>query len=149
MKIGVISYLPENDLKRRQARNQQHEWLKSIFPNHEIVIVAQKYKVTDYIDDNKIKYISFEQGIGPSRARNIILKEFYDSQEDFLLLLDDDCILYDYYDGIELLKELDEQPAKFKGIDNIVCNNPRYLPFKKENYKDKNVLKYWKFVKRP
>lgn len=150
MKIGIVSYLPKQIKERRKkAVISQYNFLRNIFPEKELVVVAQQYEEEDYIKDKNIRYIKYENGIGVSKARNIVLKEFYDSDEDFLLLLDDDVILYDYYDCVDLLKEIDSNPNKFKGVDSICANHPKYLPFKKENYLDKNILTHWKFEKKP
>lgn len=151
MYIGIISYFPSHEPDRsvrKKAHIQQLKWLRGLFGSEqEIHVVAQNYRDGDYVDG--ISYMPYEHGIGPAKARNVILREFYKTDEPFLLMLDDDCMLYDYYDGWKLLLEIRDNPEKFKGLDNVSASNPRYLPFKEANFKDKNILTHWKFVKRP
>lgn len=147
MMIGIVSCLPENEerIKRKECVTQLLSFIRGVFPKKEVVILAQNYSLEDYIQDTNITYISYPK-TNISKARNIILKRFYDSKEDYLLLLDD-TILYDYYDATALLKELDKTPTKFFMCDRICANNPHYSPFKVANYADKNIQTHWKFVK--
>lgn len=151
MYIGIISYFPPDEpdrSARKKAHRQQLSWLRGLFGKDQAIhVVAQNYDEGDYAEN--IIYTSFEHGIGPAKARNVILRDFYKTSEPFLLMLDDDCMLYDYYDGWKLLLEMRDNPEKFKGLGCVAASNPRYLPFKGENFKDKRVLTHWKFTKRP
>lgn len=151
MRIGITSYLPNNPevkQRRKEANAKQIKWLHEIFPNKTIEVVAQNYADSDYLGAGFIRYSKHAQ-LGVSKARNMILKSFYESDDDFLLLLDDDVILYDYYGGKELLCEIEENPAKYMLFDRVTANNPRYLAFKKDNFKDKNVVTHWKLIRQP
>lgn len=135
MKIGIISYLPNDD--RRSARivahHQQLEWLKSTYPNFPIIVVAQNYRDEDFsslVDE----YIRVDEPIGPAQARNLLLERFYDSKDDFTCILDDDTILKDVSDGPNLIKYIDENPSicqmdAFTGISPRNCGF-RYTIFK-------------------
>lgn len=153
--IGIISYLP-NDLDKRKFRLNQHQqqlaWLSRILPNEFLLTICQNYEESEVSDCNNMYpgyYIKHPEGIGPAEARNEILRVFYNSVFDHLLLMDDDCTSYPYYGCEAIFKEIARDPEKFKGIDAFCSQHPRYLPFKERIWKDKNNLGFWKFTKRP
>lgn len=144
--IGQVSYLPDNELrsKRLTASRTQIEWFNKILPNEKIISVCQNYAQDELPSNN----ISFENGIGAGAARNVILKEFYNSEYDWLLLCDDDTISYDYYRYEEFIHDIVNNPEKFKKVDAISAVEPEYYPFKKLNFEDKNNLTHYKFTPR-
>lgn len=146
--IGQVSYLPNNELrtKRLEAARFQIEWLHKLLPQVKIVSVAQAYNEGDYVDG--VFYHEYENGIGAGQARNVILKEFYDSDYDWLLLCDDDTVLYPYYSADEFIKDVAFNPKKFYQVDAISALEPEYYPYKKLNYEDKYNLDYYKFEPR-
>ena len=98
MIFGITSYLPEDEhlrCKRLKGHRKQLEFFREVLPDVPIYVVAQNYKDTDYTIDDKIHYLVFESGIGPANARNELLKLFYNSNEDFMYMLDDDIVFYD------------------------------------------------------
>ena len=137
--IGQVSYLPNNELrtKRLEAARFQIEWLNKLLPQVKIVSVAQAYNASDYVDG--VFYHEYENGIGAGPARNVILKEFYNSDYDWLFLCDDDTVLYPHYSADEFIKDIAFNVEKFdkiiqKGIDIISetmkdsLNIERYSP---------------------
>ena len=73
-----------------------------------------------------------KEGIGPSKARNYLLKKFYTSQDRWLVLTDDDNAMYDYYDVNKLFSNIysglyDEYP-----MDLVIPISPQIRPFKKK-----------------
>ncbi len=146
--IGQISYLPPNELrtKRLQVARFQIEWFNKILPNTKIISVAQRYDSRDYM--NGVKYFEYENGIGAGAARNIILKEFYNSDYDWLLLCDDDTIIDDKYNPEYFIKELVNNREKFKDVHAISALEPEYHPYKLLNFKDKGNLTHYKFEPR-
>lgn len=146
--IGQVSYLPRNELrtKRSEAARFQIEWFNKILPQVRIVSVAQAYDESDYVDG--VFYHEYENGIGAGPARNVILKEFYNSDYDWLLLCDDDTVLYPYYSVDEFIKEVAFNPEKFENIDAISALEPEYYPYKKLNYEDRANLTHYKFEPR-
>lgn len=139
--IGIISYLP-NDEKIRSKRlqfikrliSELREWFKT----ETIHIVSQNYSENDYnFTDDKLLFHKFEKGIGVANARNEILKLFYNSDDDVLVLSDDDIKLYNYYNikeliirfynneiNVDLITGLDASMSPFKqlNIKNDVCS---------------------------
>lgn len=147
--IGQISYLPNSEVrtKRLEAAQFQIEFMHKLLPNTPIVCVAQAYDASeckyDYVD-----YITYKNGIGPAKARNVILEKFYNSDYDWLLLCDDDTVFYDYYNYQDFIYDIFENPEKFKCIDAVSALEPEYHPYKKLNYEDKNCLTHYKFEPR-
>lgn len=148
--IGQISYLPQTDVrtKRLEASRTQIEYLHKLLPRQQILVVAQGYDESDYLNVSYVDYIKCEQPIGAGAARNIILKQFYASDYDWLFLWDDDTILYPYYDVENFLGDILFNEEKFKQVDAVSALEPEYYPFKKLNYEDKANLTHYKFEPR-
>ncbi len=147
--IGVISYLPDDSkrTKRLQASRTQIEWLHKLFNHEKIIVIAQNYNKDDYLDDPLVEYIRYDKGIGAGNARNVILKNFYNSDKDWLFICDDDTTAYPYYNYEEFFKDL-SNIHKFDGIDAISAIEPEYTAYKKNNFEDKANLTHYKFTPR-
>ena len=147
--IGVISYLPNNELRtqRLTAARTQLDWLHTLFTEPQITVVAQAYNDSE-CDYEGVNYIRYESGIGAGKARNVILKMFYESDYDWLFLLDDDTVAYDYYSYQNFIHEIVDNPEKFKAVDAVSAVEPEYHPNKKLNFKDAGNLTHFKFEPR-
>ena len=146
MIIGIISYLPNDEnlrLKRLQAHHKQIELLNKL--NCSIYILAQNYKKEELLNNNNIHYILFDNGIGPSNTRNELLKRFYKSSEDWMLLCDDDRYFYDYYNIYDFFSELNITSSKFLQLDYIRSHMASKLPFKKQIYEQPLNLTHYVF----
>ena len=142
--IGIISYYPDNEYlrtRRIQAHKNQIDWLTNLFKDEKITIVSQNYNETDYIIKDNIQYIKYDKGIGPGKARNVILEKFYNSNDDTLFLLDDDIMMYDYYNVTPLLLDFYYNSSNYK-MDAIIPNNPEFMPFKKFIYEKTDYKNY-------
>lgn len=149
MIFGITSYLPEDEhlrSKRLKGHRKQLEFFRKVLPDVPIYVVAQNYKDTDYTVDEKIHYLVFESGIGPANARNELLKLFYNSNEDFMYMLDDDIVFYDYYNILEFFNELHTKPSKYYSLDVVFSKLAQRQPFKKDNYEQPLNLDNWLFV---
>lgn len=129
----VISYLPKDGLreKRLEIHDRQIAYWKS--KGLEIVVYAQGYEKGDFRDGvHYIQNTSIDID-RPGPARNVLLKEFYRTDDDFCLLLDNDIILYEgakYCDSDTLIDELRNIPVgRFDGIDVFEPLNPTQSPF--------------------
>lgn len=149
---GIISYLPnDNDLrtKRLTASRKQLEWLHTVYGNDvKVLFIAQNYTDNEVPNAPNIEVKLFEKGLGCGGARNEVLKEFYKSDYDWLLLMDDDTIIDDKYRPNNFMREIAANPDKFK-IDAVNAVEPEYQPYKKLNYEDKANLTHYKFTRRP
>lgn len=151
--VGIVSYLP-NELSLRQKRTAavkfQDEWLNKILPLNRRVVVAQNYgpDEVNHVGVN-LEYIRSEP-LGAGEARNVILREFYHTEYDWLLLLDDDTIIDEKYSPENFINEIMKCSHKFDetNINAISALEPEYHPYKKQNYEDKNNLDYYKFIPR-
>lgn len=133
--INIISYLPQNNLQLKKARQQGHsaqlDW--AVKNNLNINVVAQCYDDTDY-DSRVNKYHKYSTKLGPSGARNILLKEFYNSDENFAIFADDDCYLSSPGYGVsdEFITEFNK--LSIDDLTNINCFAailPILRPYKK------------------
>lgn len=145
MIVGIISYLPEDIAireQRKSAHQKQLEWLRDILPDVQIYVVQRGYREEDFVDG--IHYL--ESSHGPGASRNALLKTLYSTDEDFMLLLDDDFGLYDYYGGDEMLREVNNHPEKFMELDLINFSNPTKAGFRKPMMDNKEIVeKYYTF----
>ena len=134
IRIGIISYLPRNEKRERRKHEIQRAFdkLKEVIPaDAKVYVCSQGYDEEDYQEG--INYIKFDEGIGPSRARNELLKAFYESDDDYMLYIDDDNFIYDRYNVKGLLHEIHTNPDKFKMVDIFCGIHGRFSPFTKEN----------------
>jgi hypothetical protein len=162
--FGVISWLPndggfilteeqkeekrEQNLplrkKRREIHLRQLEWIMDNLPKDAIKLgIYQNWNDEDFDNDlqGSMTIRRYSEGIGMSRARNAVLKEFYESTHDWLMLCDDDAWLYDHYDPKSFINEL-HTSNKFDNLGAIITLQPSMSPFKKQNYNDLNRDNY-------
>ena len=145
--VGRISYLPNSEVrtKRLEASRFQFDWLCKSLPNTEKLSVCQAYASDELPND---AFMTFDNGIGPAKARNLILEHFYNSDYDWLFLCDDDTIIDDKYSPMNFVAELSNNISKFKEIDAVSAVEPEYHPYKTLNFKDKGNLTHYKFEPR-
>lgn len=92
--IGIISYLP-NDKWLRQERIKH---LRSLVLRCDelfdlpILIVAQNWG-GDEVKSKNITLVSFPNALGITKARKELRRRFLKTDNDYLILLDDDCVL--------------------------------------------------------
>lgn len=147
--IAFISYLPDDE-KLRSFRlnsfiNVLNFW-RNLFPEEIFYVVDQNYQDDDknLIVDNRLQWISYPKGIGPAAARNVLLKTFYESSDTWLILSDDDVVLYDYYDIKTLLTDIYSGKCDNYPMDLIVPLSPQIRPFKEKLIKE-SVDKFFIF----
>lgn len=153
LKIGIISYLPDDEKlrgKRKAAMRKQTSWINSIFTNPVVEVVTQNYAEEDIkeLEQYATTIYQFDSPIGVAGSRNVILEHFWNSDYDHLVLIDDDTLLYPYYQIQNFFEELNSNPMKFKEIDSCVPVDPSVTGFKKPIFNDEKNLTHYKFVKR-
>lgn len=119
--IGIISYLPKDKVIRENRRNKLRYLVYkcSIHLNLPIIIIAQNWKEEDFqeIKLSKGEIFTFDK-LGIVGARKKLREIFIDSKYDYLIMLDDDCMIDATTNGSKLyLKEIDEHPSGY-GIFN-------------------------------
>lgn len=142
-KIYIISWLGKHAERRLGFHQRQLTWAatQKLTP----IVLAQDYKAEQY--QPNVEYINSPQKI-PGTARNILIKKFYESDDDFAVFADDDTKLYetenhgDSSNFMELIRQSDIN--SFANIDIIAAINPGQTPFsqvvKREIYQNNLVF---------
>lgn len=111
----IIHYLPNQPEERRLRREAHYQqvayWLDKGF---KLVIVATNLNSDDFINSDDIRYIVTPK-LGIANSRNILLREFYASDQDFGVFLDDDIILDDSVGSGEFLQTFRETDVAHVG----------------------------------
>lgn len=133
MKAYIVSYLgadPSLIAKRLSIHNRQIEWFKSL--DLQIKVFDQNYE--DSFRSPGVEYFGYSGAVLKQwKVRNIFLKEFYNSDEDYCIIADNDSILYDHFDGKEFIRAFIQNGKEFSnyGIDAIVPIDAAKSPFNK------------------
>jgi hypothetical protein len=128
----IISYLPDDSLrdKRLEIQNKQLDyWLDK---GLDVVVYGQNYKGNE-IREGVDYIINNGTPDRPGPARNVLLSVFYQTQDDFCLVMDNDITLYEgqkYCASDDLVSILKETPIEnFQGVDAFEPLNPTQTPF--------------------
>lgn len=114
--------------KRLETHNQQIEWWLKVDPELKIKILAMDYDSDDYCNHPNVTYIGKStHPIPPANARNILLKHFYESDEQWGAFADSDAIL-NYHEKfshthLNITKILRESGDRFKDVTLFVPHN--------------------------
>lgn len=151
--VGIISYLPDDSETRRKriaAHQKQMKCLNDLFPSLDVFQMNQNYcpcesDACKAALSNEVRRVTFEEHgkLGISNARNRLLKEFYSSDYEFMMLMDDDTLVYPYYDSCKFFDDL----CSWSGKEDVAMIRPlvpSMVPFKKTNYSQRSVVEqYW------
>lgn len=91
--IGIISYLPDDEIARAQRIDRFEKMLEKLgelFPSVPIMVVAQNWG--EYAPQHKIIKHSYDK-LGILLARRTLRKLFLESDYTDMITIDDDCIL--------------------------------------------------------
>lgn len=155
--VGVISYLADelDNLDKRIAfHKEQLRWLESLDIDFDLYRVESAWGMMARGDGglipNRDARLFNQICVGkqpPGANRNQLLSIFYDSDYDWLVCMDDDRMLYPHYDPRQFFLELDT--PQFTALAEqgymLLCLDPIYMPFKKENYAWQYHETHWKF----
>ena len=129
--FGIPSWLPDNEPDRTQRSeriNRLFKQLNDLWPSIDILVIAQNWKDFKPIETaNKQVIISYPP-LGILGARKTLREEFLKLGYDYILMMDDDCIIQrdtsvahkDY------IAEIEKHP---KGFCFIHGHNSRYHPY--------------------
>ena len=111
--IGIISYLPGDSQIRGPRFNNLLTLLNECYKfNLPIMIIAQNWEQKELQSLNNKVIIKTYPKLGIVGARKELRKQFIESEFDYLIMLDDDCVLQATQDGIaKYLAEIDEHPS--------------------------------------
>lgn len=104
----ILSWFGNDDVReqRKRVHQKQVEWL--LEKNLKLVILPQQYKKGEKILDNNITYLSAPPTLlRPASGRNQFLPGFYESDMDFAILVDNDCILDKHNLGHRCIQDFD------------------------------------------
>lgn len=130
--------------RRKRDHLRQLEWCYKA--DLKPVVFAQEYSDADF--QAGVEYIINE---GPTliadSAKTVLLKKFYETDEDYGLMLDDDSILYSgapdgkYADGDSFITNFRSIPLeRLQHVDLFFPISPRHEPFSKFTTENKATL---------
>lgn len=146
----VIHYLP-NDPVEREKRKQAHMEQISYWLGHgfRFVIAASNLDEDDIHFHERVQYIHTPR-VGIANSRNMLLREFYASGEDFGLFMDDDIILNDTVGSALILEELIEMDInRMNRIDLFSPIHPVWHGAEQAIKSNLDMNADFKFVKNP
>ena len=157
--VGIISYLPENErgLTRISLHREQLDWLEQLAPK--VRDEFQVYRVESAWGPTADKELQTTLPLTPIRVgkqapganRNLLLKKLYESDYDWLFILDDDRVFYPHYRYQDWFDDLNT-PAVLDLCKRgyiVSCILPMYEPFKKANYDWPFHETHWNMCKDP
>ena len=129
---------------------RQIDWILSVneLSGYSIYLVAQNYDDCD-LEMLPESFIVFRYpfGIGPHRARNLLLEHFYESCDDWMLCMDDDIMVYDKYESSQIFYDILE-PGKFRDVDMITGVYGRFQPYTHLNTNKSYIIDNYTFTPR-
>ena len=155
---GTISYIPP-DAERKMMRITNHrkqlDWLSTFLTPDDLYYRVESAWGDDS-DYDKLYDVPFDitsmpvPAAYPGANRNYLLKELYESDYDWLVIMDDDRALYPYFNGEEFFtKELKgpdgDRLAKEGTLIKTLC--PITEPFKKQCVEFAKRREAWFFTK--
>lgn len=157
--VGIISYMPETDrgIERIPIHKEQLRWLESLASSvrdeFDVYRVESAWGPTakkELTSTLPIKAIEVEKHTCAVN-RNYLLDVFYNSDYDWLFMLDDDRVFYEHYRYSDWFDDL-SSPAVLDLCKQgylISCILPMYEPFKKVNYEWEHRETHWYMGKDP
>ena len=153
MKAYIISYFGEKleTQWRRQALHYQQLCCLLQHPGiDEIVILAQDYdklikngvvtRPPHYLilQHPKIRYIYSSDVLKPGAARNVLIKEFNQTNDHWAMFLDNDAIVDPRWHGTDVVYIIERNPSELAKIASILSvMSPRHQPY--TEYLDANA----------
>lgn len=155
MRFGCISYLPDDPKVRDVRWKTTKKCIKNLceisgYVKQPLHLVTTNWKSKEFeevSDMNIVFYTVSMDRRGAAVSRNILLKSFYDSDEDYIMICDDDANIYPYYDFKDFITDLHNDPKKYldERIFHICAHLANSAPFKEKNMKDSDFLQNWVF----
>lgn len=110
--FGIISYLPDNkEVRKLRYQNLLNLLLTCYRFQFPIIIIAQNWNIQEIANLNKKVELKQYQKLGIVGARKELRKQFLKSQYDYLVMLDDDCVITATDSGIaQYISEIQDHP---------------------------------------
>ena len=117
--IGMISYLPENNMRSKRIESLQNLFnkLDELFPELPVLIVTQSWRNYRPATKLKLNMENHSSALGIINARIRLREMFLNSEYDYMIMLDDDCII-NGSDASDYIKEIEDHPDGFGWFSN-------------------------------
>lgn len=163
MQIGVISYLPNDERVRTVRWKTTVKCIKSLVEvcgwiDKPLHIVTTNWRDEDFQNLSNLFTEPHRTPLfrghtvplkhrGAAVSRNVLLKQLYDSGEDFMMICDDDVTIYPYYDLKDFFIDIDKNPQKYidQKLYHICAHLANSAPFKEGVVKDLDFSTNWVF----
>jgi hypothetical protein len=139
--IGIISYFPDNIKVASNRINKLNTLIRDcdqIF-DLPITIIAQnwsKYNTQIKLSKN-CNIIEYNEGLGIPQARKALRDWFLESEYDYLIMLDDDCILQgNKAGGLNYINQLKSHPC---GVGTFRDRLLKLFAISKEIYREVDI----------
>lgn len=113
--IGIISYFPKDLIlrwKRIERCRELFSSIEKIFPDIPVFLIAQNWDNEIVLSDKITAY--YYDKLGVLGARKVLRNKFLLSKFDYMIMLDDDCILSGTkQDGDDLLEQLYNEEGRY------------------------------------
>ena len=128
--FGIPSWLPENEpnrTKRKERINRLFKQLNDLWPDIDILVIAQNWKDFKPIDITNKVIIKEYSALGILGARKTLREEFLKLGYDYIIMFDDDAIIEVKNNAhIKYMEEVDKHPHGFCFMPG---KNSRYHPY--------------------
>lgn len=113
---------------RAERINRLFEQLNSLWPDIDILVIAQNWKNFKPVETNNKQIIKEYPALGILGARKILRKEFLTLKYDYIIMFDDDAIIEcdDDHAHLDFIKEVEKHPQGFCFIHG---HNSKYHPY--------------------
>ena len=129
--FGIISWLPDKEpdrSQRMQRVNSLFKQLNDLWPEIDILVIAQNWKDFKPISTKNKQVIKHYDALGILGARKTLRQEFLNSDYKYIIMFDDDAII-EYTDknlANKYIEEINNHPIGFAFLKGQ--NNP-YNPY--------------------
>ena len=128
--FGIPSWLPNEEearKKRIDRLNKLFKQLNDLWPDIDILVIAQNWKDFKPIETANKQIIKIYPELGLLKARHTLREEFLKLDYDYIIMFDDDAIIETKDNAhIKFMEELDKHPQGFCFIHG---HNSAYHPY--------------------
>lgn len=156
--IGIISYIPETEKGKMRIplHLKQLRWLEEL--STKVRDSFEVYRVQSGWGDTANEQLTTTLDLKPiivdkhtcAQNRNFLLEKFYESDYDWLFLLDDDRMFFDHYRPADWFDDLSSTRVMLNLCKSgylVSCLLPMFEPYKKTNYAWELRETHWYFDK--
>ena len=133
--FGIPSWLPDKEPDRTQRKeriNRLFKQLNDLWHDVDILVIAQNWKDFKPIKTKNKQIIKSYKTLGLLEARKTLREEFLKLDYDYIIMLDDDCIIQcdNKNSHIKYMEIIDKHKDGFAFIHGNNTNNIKLTPYK-------------------